>query len=165
MIDTRAQIIERVRAAWHWLTIGMIGFFAAQFAIFLIALDVTGVRISLAAAFAAFAIGRLLTAVGITPGGIGITETGTAAALVALGAQPSHAGAAVVIMSIFTNLVELPLGILAWIAWTLDRRKVTDFGRGATHTSGEAAVSAGADDVRADSGESADHDDPSRRRT
>ena len=36
----------------------------------------------------------LLTAVGITPGGIGITETGTAAALVAFGANPAEAGAA-----------------------------------------------------------------------
>lgn len=121
MTDTRGQIIERVRSAWHWLTLGMTGFFAAQFAIFLIALHVTGIELAFAGAFAAYAIGRLLTAVGVTPGGIGITETGTAAALVALGANPAEAGAAVVLMSIFTNLIELPLGIMAWIAWSLGR--------------------------------------------
>lgn len=122
MTDTRAQIIDRVQDAWHWLTLGMVGFFAAQFGIFLIALHVTGVSMAFAATFAAYAIGRLLTAVGITPGGIGITETGTAAALVAFGANPAEAGAAVVLMSIFTNIVELPLGVLAWIYWTIDRR-------------------------------------------
>ncbi|MDO5502588.1 MAG: lysylphosphatidylglycerol synthase transmembrane domain-containing protein [Actinomycetia bacterium] len=123
MTDTRSQIIERVRASWHWLTLGMIGFFAAQYGIFLISLHVTGIQMGIAAGFAAFAIGRLLTAVGITPGGIGITETGTAAALVALGAPASQAGAAVVLMAIFTNIVELPLGILAWVAWVIDRRQ------------------------------------------
>lgn len=122
MTDTRGQIIERVQAVWHWLTLGMIAFFAAQLGIFLVALHVTGVSIAFAATFAAFAIGRLLTAVGITPGGIGITETGTAAALVAFGANAAEAGAAVVLMSIFTNIIELPLGVLAWIYWTLDRR-------------------------------------------
>lgn len=121
MTDTRGRIIERVQAAWHLLTLGMAGFFAAQFGIFLIALHVTGIELPFAAIFAAFAIGRLLTAVGITPGGIGITETGTAAALVALGANPAQAGAAVVLVSIFTNIVELPLGGLAWIGWTLER--------------------------------------------
>src|SRR5690606_10108366 len=74
MRGTRAQILERVKNAWHWLTLGMVGFFAAQLAIFLIALDVTGIELAFPAVFAAFAIGRLLTAVGITPGGIGITE-------------------------------------------------------------------------------------------
>ena len=120
MRDTRAQILERVREAWHWLTLGMVGFFAAQYAIFLIALDVTGIELAFSASFAAFAIGRFLTAVGITPGGIGITETGTAAALVALGADPRLSAAAVVLMSIFTNLIELPFGVLAWVLWSMD---------------------------------------------
>lgn len=120
MRETRAQILDRVREAWHWLTLGMIGFFAAQLAIFLIALEVTGIELDFTAAFAAFAIGRFLTAVGITPGGIGITETGTAAALVALGADPGLSAAAVVLMSIFTNLIELPFGVLAWVLWSLD---------------------------------------------
>lgn len=125
MSDTRAQIVERVREAWHWLTLGMVGFFAAQLAIFLIALHVTGIELALTAAFAAFAIGRLLTGVGITPGGIGITETGTAAALAALGADPALAAAAVVLVSIFTNLIEIPFGVLAWGLWSLDQQTQT----------------------------------------
>ena len=143
MADTRAQIIERVRAAWHWLTLGMIAFFATQLGIFLIALDVVGISIDFSAAFAAFAIGRLLTAVGITPGGVGITETGTAAALVALGANPAHSAAAVVLMSIFTNIIELPLGVLAWIAWSLDRSKSTNSTRSEPASAEDATASQG----------------------
>jgi putative heme transporter len=125
MSDTRAELVERVREAWLWLSLGMVGFFAAQLVIFLIALRVTGIELSFTAAFAAFAIGRLLTGVGITPGGIGITETGTAAVLVALGADPALSAAAVVLVSIFTNLIELPLGVLAWGLWSLDLQTQT----------------------------------------
>lgn len=127
MSDTRSRIIDRVQVAWLSLTLGMVGFFAAQLGIFLIALHVTGIELAFAAAFAAFAIGRLLTAVGITPGGIGITETGTAAALVAFGADPALSAAAVILMSIFTNLVEIPFGVLSWVLWSIDPQ--TRFGQ------------------------------------
>lgn len=122
MRDTRPRIVELVRGSWHWLTLGMVGFFAAQLAIFVIALHVTGIDLAFPAAFAAFAIGRLLTGVAITPGGIGITETGTAAALVALGADPALSAAAAVLVLVFTNLIELPLGLLAWVLWSMDAR-------------------------------------------
>jgi uncharacterized membrane protein YbhN (UPF0104 family) len=120
MSGTRAQIIERVRSAWLWLTLGIAGFFAAQLAIFLIALHVTGIDLAFTAAFAAFAVGRMLAGVGVTPGGIGITEAGTAATLVALGADPALSAAAVIVVSIFTNLIELPFGMIAWGLWALD---------------------------------------------
>ena len=63
--------------------------------------------------------GELLTAVGVTPGGLGVTETGTAAALVAWGADPAASMAGVVLFSIFTHFMEIPLGALGWIAWSL----------------------------------------------
>jgi putative heme transporter len=132
MSDTRLRIIERVQVAWVPLTLGMVGFFAAQLGIFLIALHVTGIELAFTASFAAFAIGRLLTAVGITPGGIGITETGTAAALVAFGADPALSAAAVILMSIFTNLVEIPFGVLSWVLWSIDPQ--TRFRQPATST-------------------------------
>ncbi|HET6968660.1 MAG TPA: lysylphosphatidylglycerol synthase domain-containing protein, partial [Ornithinibacter sp.] len=130
---TRPRIVERVRGAWHWLTLGMLGFFAAQLSIFLIALHITGIDLAFTASFAAFAIGRLLTGVAVTPGGIGITETGTAAALVALGADPVPSAAAAVLVLIFTNLIELPFGVLAWILWRLDPQTQSWREHGAPH--------------------------------
>jgi uncharacterized membrane protein YbhN (UPF0104 family) len=123
MAGTRGQIIERVRRGWHLLTLGMVGFFAAQLAIFLIALHVAGIDLAFVAAFAAFAIGRLLTGVGVTPGGIGIAETGTAAALVALGADPAHSAVAVVLVAIFTNLIEVPIGAVSWVLWSVEPKQ------------------------------------------
>ena len=72
--------------------------------------------------FAAFAIGRLLTAVGITPGGVGIVESVAGAALVGWGAEPGPAAAGVILFSIFTHLMEVPLGALGWLAWSMSPR-------------------------------------------
>ena len=72
--------------------------------------------------FAAYAVGRLLTAVGITPGGVGVTESGTAAVLVAWGAAPAGALAGVVLFSVYTHLMEIPLGAIGWLAWGVSRK-------------------------------------------
>ena len=92
----------------------------------------------LASVFAAYAIGRLLTAVGVTPGGLGVTETATAAALVAWGAHPANATAAVVLFSVYTHLMEVPLGALGWVAWSLSPKK--EPAEEPDHTSGAAGL-------------------------
>ena len=81
--DLRARINDVVGSGWLSMTLGMIGFFGAYYALFVLIMRETGVTLPLNLLFAAFAIGRLLTAVGITPGGMGITETATSAVLVA----------------------------------------------------------------------------------
>jgi uncharacterized membrane protein YbhN (UPF0104 family) len=73
--------------------------------------------------FAAFAIGRLLTAVGITPGGLGVTESATVIALVGWGAPPAAATAGALLFSVITHLMEVPLGGIGWLAWTASTRK------------------------------------------
>ena len=69
--------------------------------------------------FAAYAVGRLLTTVGVTPGGLGVTEAGTLAVLVAWGADKPAAAAGVLVFALFTHLLEVPLGALGWLAWWL----------------------------------------------
>jgi putative heme transporter len=75
--DLRARINDVVGSGWISMTLGMVGFFGAYYVLFVLIMRGTGVTLSLNLLFAAFAIGRLLTAVGITPGGMGITETAT----------------------------------------------------------------------------------------
>lgn len=116
--DLRARINDVVSTGWVSMTLGMIGFFGAYYVLFVMILRETGVTLPLNLLFAAFAIGRLLTAVGITPGGVGITETATSAVLVAWGADSAGATAGVVLFSVFTHLMEVPLGALGWLLWT-----------------------------------------------
>jgi uncharacterized membrane protein YbhN (UPF0104 family) len=117
VIDLRARINDIVRTGWLKLTLGLVGYFAVYFVLFVLCLRITDVDMFYGQAFAAYAIGRLLTAVGVTPGGLGVTELATAAALVAWGAHPANATAAVVLFSVYTHLMEIPLGALGWLAW------------------------------------------------
>ena len=63
-----------------------------------------------------------VTAVGITPGGVGLTESTTVLALVNWGADSAAAAAGVFLFSIFTHLMEVPLGALGWLVWSLSPR-------------------------------------------
>ena len=117
--DLRSRILHIVAKGWLPMTLGLVGYFGFYYLTFVAIMRNTGVELFHGELFAAFAIGRLLTAVGITPGGMGVTETGTAAALVAWGAAPAEAAAGVVLFSIFTHLMEVPLGALGWLAWSV----------------------------------------------
>lgn len=119
LADLRSRIADTVQTGWLKMTLGMVGFFGLYYVLFLLCTRATGTDLPFGQLFAAYAIGRLLTAVGVTPGGLGVTETGTAAALVAWGADPAAAMAGVVLFSIFTHLMEVPLGALGWLAWSL----------------------------------------------
>lgn len=115
----RSRVAETIRTGWLSMTLGMVGFFGLYYVLFVLCMTTTGIELPFGQLFAAYAIGRLLTAVGVTPGGLGVTETGTAAALVAWGVDPAAATAGVVIFSIFTHLMEIPLGALGWLAWSI----------------------------------------------
>ena len=68
---------------------------------------------------AAFAFVRLLTALPITPGGLGITELGLVGTLAAgLGADPgARVTAAVLLYRAVTYLPPIPLGTVAYLMW------------------------------------------------
>lgn len=123
MTSLRGTIVDVVRRRWVALTLGTFGFLGLQYALFVVCLEVTGAKLGWVVMFGAFAIGRLLSTVGVTPGGLGVTETGTAAALVLWGAPTAEAAAAVVLFSIFTNLIEIPFGAVGWLLWWLGPRR------------------------------------------
>jgi uncharacterized protein (TIRG00374 family) len=104
------------------MTFGLVGFFGVYYVLFWFCLHAVGVHMSFGQIFAAYAVGRLLTAVGLTPGGVGVTESGTAAVLVAWGAEPAGALAGVVLFSVYTHLMEIPLGAIGWLAWGVSRK-------------------------------------------
>lgn len=120
--DLRARITDTVRTGWIPMTLGMVGFFGFYYALFVAIMRDVGVGLPLGILFAAFAIGRLLTAIGITPGGLGVTESATVVALVGWGAPSAAATAGVVLFSVITHLMEVPLGGLGWLAWSTSKR-------------------------------------------
>lgn len=123
--ELRARITDTVRTGWASMTFGMVGFFGMYYALFVLIMRDVGVGLPLGILFAAFAIGRLLTAVGITPGGLGVTEIATSAALVGWGAPPAAATAGVALFSVITHLMEVPLGGLGWLAWSTSTKATT----------------------------------------
>ena len=52
-----------------------------------------------------------------------MTETATSVALVGWGADSASATAGVVLFSVFTHLMEVPLGALGWLAWSVSPKK------------------------------------------
>ncbi len=148
-----------MRTGWLSMTLGTIGYFTIYFVLFWLCLHICGLVIGVGTLLAAFALGRLLTSVAVTPGGLGVVEAGSVALLVAMGAAPAQAASGVLLFTIFTHILEIPFGVLAWLSWL--------FGRGAngkrqgvgTVRDRAKAVAAGVDEataVRSESSPGAD---------
>ncbi|BDZ59130.1 MULTISPECIES: lysylphosphatidylglycerol synthase transmembrane domain-containing protein [Barrientosiimonas] len=117
--NQRSRLASVTAHGWFPMTFGVVGFLGIYFVLFWRTMEAVGVEIPLPKLFAAYAIGRLLTAVGVTPGGLGITEAGTLSVLVAWGAPPAPAAAGVLIFALYTHVFEVPLGLLGWLGWSL----------------------------------------------
>lgn len=115
----RATCADVARTRWRPMTFGIVAFLGLQCVLFGLCLHATGGSPSLAHVVAAYAVGRLLSAVGITPGGLGVAEAGTTAALVALGEPHAASAAGVLLFTCYSHLAELPLGALGAVAWRL----------------------------------------------
>ncbi len=74
---------------------------------------------------AAFAFGRLVTALPITPGGLGVMEVGLTGALSAVGSASTAAlVAAVLLFRALSFALPLPLGLVGLLIWNLRRPPV-----------------------------------------
>lgn len=120
----RAQSIDLLRRRWLWLTLATLVSHLSLFAMLLTALRHMGVAadsVTGAEAFAAFAVVRLLTALPITPGGLGVVEVGYTTALVVAGGAEDLVVAAVLIYRALSYLLQVPLGVLAYAIWRTRR--------------------------------------------
>lgn len=117
LLDQRARISTVTKHGWFPMSVGVIGQLALWFLLFWRVMDAVNLDLPVADLFAAYAIGRLMTAIPFTPGGLGFTEASTVVILVFWGANPAAASAGVVVFAIFTHIAEIPLGALGWLAW------------------------------------------------
>jgi uncharacterized membrane protein YbhN (UPF0104 family) len=120
--DLRVRIVGVVRQFWLKMTFGIIAFFVVFYLLFWQSMHVVGLQLPFSHMFAAYAVGRLLTAIGITPGGVGVTEGGAVAVLVAFGADPAQALSGTVLFSLNTHVMEVPLGTLAYLGWAASKK-------------------------------------------
>ncbi|MEU5694315.1 lysylphosphatidylglycerol synthase transmembrane domain-containing protein [Actinosynnema sp. NPDC020468] len=118
LLHLRLSTRQVIRERWPELTGGMIAYLALQGLLFWCCLATSGAVLDLPTTVAAFAVSRLLTLAIVTPGGVGITENATIALLVALATPAAHAVAGVLLFSTFTYAAEIPLGALAYLAWS-----------------------------------------------
>ncbi len=116
----RSETIVLLRQHWMslftWTLIGHL----SVFVVLLVSLRAVGVsndEVDFVEAFAAWALTRLLTAIPITPGGLGIIELGLTGALVAAGGANDEVVAAVLLYRLLTWLPPIVLGTPAVLLW------------------------------------------------
>ena len=121
-VDMQRRAMPLLRRGWPAVAFGMIAYYATETIFFGIALHALGAEISWLEIVAAFALSRVLTSATVTPSGVGISEVGTAAALVLFGTPPAVAAAGVLILGFYTYLVEIPAGFAGWV-WVAAMRR------------------------------------------
>lgn len=120
----RHETIGLVRTRWMHLSVTTIVSQLSLFLVLLLALRNLGVseaQVGWAEALAAFAFVRLLSALPITPGGLGVVELGLVAALVAAGGPRPQVVAAVLVYRALTFLAPVPLGVIGYVVWRRHR--------------------------------------------
>ena len=116
----RSQALGLLRRRWHVITIATLAGHLTVFLLLVVCLRVTGVsdsEVTAVEAFAAWALVRILGALPLTPGGVGIVEVGLTGALVAFGAPNAEAVAATLLYRALTIFPTLALGLLAAATW------------------------------------------------
>lgn len=128
----RRDTITLVRYRWVRLTLFTVLSQLALFFVLLLCLRHMGVseqEISTAEAFAVFAFSRLLSAVPITPGGVGIIDLGYIGGLTAFDSlEKAQIVAAVLLFRALTFGIQIPLGGFTYIIWRVksDWRRPAD---------------------------------------
>lgn len=142
LVKFRRETIELIKTRWLALTVTTFISHVSLFLVLLVALRSVGVsneEVSWQEALAAFAFVRLLSAIPITPGGLGVIELGLSGGLAAAGGANSHVVAAVLLFRALTFFPPIPIGAVCYVVW---RRQVRRSGSTSGDTPSAAIASA-----------------------
>lgn len=120
LVRFRRNALGLLRRRWHVLTVATLVGHLTVFVLLFTCLRTVGVgasEVSWVEAFAAWSLVRILGALPLTPGGVGIVELGLSGALVAFGASNADAVTATLLYRALTVLPTLGLGVLAAATW------------------------------------------------
>ena len=122
LVRLRADRLGLLRRRWPRLTVATLGNQLTAFLVFELCLQAVGISFAdlpLSEAFLAWAIGRVITSLPLTPGGIGVVELGMIGTLVGFGASNTHVVAAVLI---YRGVIVLPTLVIGLLALPVMRR-------------------------------------------
>ena len=123
LVALQADTSAVIRTSWRRLSIGMILYTACLFVLLLGCLTATGAGLGVVAVLAGFVVERLLTLVGLTPGGAGVVEVGLASTLLAFPGSAVGVALGVLLYRAFTLGLEIPVGGIALAGWLASRRR------------------------------------------
>jgi putative heme transporter len=141
----RGSVIGLLRHRWMRITVTTVVSHISLFVVLLVALRHVGVsddEVSWQKVLAAFSFIRLLSAVPLTPGGLGVVELGLSAALGSglPDATKNEIVAAVLLFRALTWFAPIPLGVGCWLFWRSNTSwRMTIEERRARFTGGRAA--------------------------
>jgi uncharacterized protein (TIRG00374 family) len=120
-VDFRRKTIVLVERRWIKLTLTTVLSQVALFLVLLLSLRHMGVseqEVSTVEAFAVYTFARLLSAVPITPGGVGVIDLGYIGGITAID-RPESAQiiAAVLIFRVLTYGIQIPIGGVTYFIW------------------------------------------------
>ncbi len=122
----RTDTIGLLRHRWIRLTVATLVSHISLFLVLLVAIRHVGVsqsELSWIAVLAAFSFVRLISALPLTPGGVGVVELGYAAVMT-IGLDDITSAkvvAAILVFRAVTYLLPIPLGLISYVTWRVNR--------------------------------------------
>jgi uncharacterized protein (TIRG00374 family) len=133
VLDLRASTVDVLSTRWGWVTVSNYLVVLAQFSVLWFAIKGVGGTgadgLSLAEAFAAFALSRMASMIPITPGGLGTVDAALIALLVTFGLSESVAIAATLVWRAASFIPQVTLGILTFIYWRVEQARAARVAR------------------------------------
>ena len=128
-VDLRESTKDVVFGRWRWVTVSNYIVILAQFAVLWFAIQgVLGdqpTTLTLAGAFAAFAISRMASMIPVTPGGLGTVDAALIALLTTFGLTNEQAVASALVWRACSWIPQVCLGVVTFIYWRVAQARVT----------------------------------------
>jgi uncharacterized membrane protein YbhN (UPF0104 family) len=124
VVKFRNRVVGLVRDRWVALTVATIVSHAALYAVLVTSLRVMGVsdaEVGWAPVLATFAFARLLTAIPLTPGGVGVVELALIAGMRGAGGDAALVVAAVLLFRALTYVLPILSGAFTYLYWRRNR--------------------------------------------
>jgi uncharacterized membrane protein YbhN (UPF0104 family) len=124
LVNFRARVVDLVHRRWLALTVATLVQHLSLYSVLLISLRQIGVsddEVGWAEVLAVLSFGRLLTAIPITPGGIGVIELALIAGLSGAGGDHAQVVGAVLVFRVLTFVLPIPIGFVTYVFWRRNR--------------------------------------------